>query len=328
MAACHYPIVLAAAVGLGQNGNGNGDYYAAVNAATRELHHQLGYFQRALATIPGPPMGRGLYKQSHLLIAHVIYLQQVVERNAPREELVLAYSKVENKLRTMLWDVQDLEQWSSALRTFSQGVASANDDLQFALAGGERPPTHEIPLSGHEMPRTPPPNSVVPSHEPPPAPHSNRLYERLPKHESPPTGAPRANHEARDPYHQTLVLKEKVNTLLNRVRWVFHMQRELPQWNADFKELYWQIAELQRMQKSIASADDLKAQFDKADRAWEKLVTRFKNETEDIQLLLRYRFGQADQAFARLATAFGITNRRPALRTDFTETPRPIQTRR
>ena len=262
MGSCHLSILLVAGAGLGQGE----DYYASVTAAARELNRQLQYFQQTFVTIPGPPMGRGLYKQSDKIIYDLIYFQQQVQRKADREALYIAYDKMDGKLETMLGDVKDLEKWSDALRMVAKDVISANHDLHFALFGGE--------------------------------------------------GGPARKGQAA--YRQTLVLMQKTEVLQNLLRFVFDEQDSLTEWNAAVKELRQQIVVLKDLQKAKKpSADDLKAQFQKTDAAWEKLVSKFKDQTEDIQLMLRLRFGQVDQVFARLAPLFGVKNRRPPLKADF-----------
>jgi len=262
MSSCHLSILLVAGAGLGQGD----DYYASVADAARELSRQLDYLQQTFVSIPGPPMGRGLYKQSDKIIYDLIYFRQQVKKKVAREELYIVYDKMDGKLETFLSDVDDLEKWTPALRMVAKQVISANHDLQFALSGGD--------------------------------------------------GAPARKGQAA--YRQTLVLANKTETLLNLVRYVFDEQESLPQWNAGFKELQQHITALQKLQKTKKpSADDLKAQFEKTDQAWEKLVAKFKDQTEDLQLMLRLRFGQVDQVFARLAPMFGVKNRRPPLKAEF-----------
>jgi hypothetical protein len=118
-------------------------------------------------------------------------------------------------------------------------------------------------------------------------------------------------------YRQTLLLLSRLDTLEALARFVFEDQNALAQWNADFKALRGQLAELQKLQQSKASPEDLKAQFQKTDQAWETIVGRFKGLTEDLRLMLRLRVGQVDQVFARLAPLFGVTDRRPPLKTNF-----------
>lgn len=118
-------------------------------------------------------------------------------------------------------------------------------------------------------------------------------------------------------YRQTLLALNRTDSLTNLVRFVFDEDDSLVQWNADLKALSQAIAQLQQVQKDKSSAADMKAQFQATDQAWEKLVTRFKSQSEQQQLLLRLSFGRTDQVFARLAALFGIQNRRAALPADF-----------
>jgi hypothetical protein len=112
------------------------DYYSAVGAGARELNRQLDAFQRALATIPGPDMGRGLYKQSNGVLFDLVYLQEQIRKKAAPGLIHQAFDKMEQKLHTMLGNTQDLEKWDPALRAAAKQVIAADHDLQFALFGG------------------------------------------------------------------------------------------------------------------------------------------------------------------------------------------------
>src|SRR5262249_14285849 len=132
-------------------------------------------------------------------------------------------------------------------------------------------------------------------------------------------GGDNAERKGKAAYRQTLVLLDRVGNLENLVRFVFDEQDSLTAWNADFKALRQAIAALQsaRQGKVSNNKEHLKAQFQQADQAWEKLVNRYKALHEDQQLLLRLGFGRCDQVFARLAPMFGVENRRAPLKTDF-----------
>src|SRR5262245_3332634 len=261
----HLSLALILSATLGQGGD-QSDYFAGLTAAARELSTKLDLFQQSLVTIgPSPSVGRGIYQQSNGIMYDLIYFQQQVKRQVGRDELYIAYDKMDGKLETLLGDLKAFEKWDPALRMMAKQVVSANHDVQFALAGGSQD----------------------------------------------------AARKGKAAYRQTLVLLDRVGNLENLVRFVFDEQDSLPAWNADFKALRQSIADLQSAQKSKGSKDEMKAKFQQADQTWEKLVNRFKAVNEDQQLLLRLGFGRTDQVFARLAPMFGVDNRRPALKADF-----------
>src|SRR4051794_13333271 len=67
------------------------DNSAAV-AATREVSKQLEMMQRAFATIPSVPGGRGLYSQAEGIQVSLFKLRQQINNNASQEDIVIAFS--------------------------------------------------------------------------------------------------------------------------------------------------------------------------------------------------------------------------------------------
>src|SRR5262245_55605011 len=250
---------------LGQGPGGQDDYYSAATAAARELATQLEALTRSFVTIPGPPEGRGLYKQADGVGYDLIYFRQQLKRKVSREDLYIAFDKVDGKLNTLLEELQPFEKWVPAVRMTARRVKSAQHDLQFALSGGDSAPARQ----GDAL------------------------------------------------YRQTLVLLTRTEDLENMVRYLFDEQDSLAAWRAGFKEVRGQMADLQRLQKSKASADEVKKQFALTDQAWEKLVGKFKELPEDQHLILRSEFGQVDQVMARLAQRLGIQGRRAPLKAEF-----------
>lgn len=136
MGLSHLGILFVIAAGLGQGG-GQNDYYAGLTAAGRELSTKLDLFQQSLVTIgPSPSVGRGIYQQSNGIMYDLIYFQQQVKRQVSRDDLYIAYDKMDGKLETLLGDLKAFEKWDPALRMMAKQVISANHDVQFALAGG------------------------------------------------------------------------------------------------------------------------------------------------------------------------------------------------
>lgn len=132
----HLGILFVIGAGLGQGG-GQNDYYASLSAAGRELYTKLDLFQQSLVTIgPSPSVGRGIYQQSNGIVYDLIYFQQQVKCQVSRDDLYIAYDKMDGKLETLLGDLKAFEKWDPALRMMAKQVISANHDVQFALAGG------------------------------------------------------------------------------------------------------------------------------------------------------------------------------------------------
>lgn len=250
---------------LGQ-AQGNGTDYEAITASARELARQLEFLQRSFANIPGPPEGRGLYQQSELIQYDLIYFRQQLKRKVAREDLYLAFDKVDGKVNTLLGDIQGFTNWVPSVKMTSRAVASALHDLHFALSSGD--------------------------------------------------GAPVRQSQAA--YRQTLAALAKIDDLKNMVGFVFDEQDVLKPWMAGFADLRRDMVALQKLQQNKKAAPaDLKAQMVQADKAWDKLVGKFKELPEDQHLILRLDFGRVDQVFARLDAMFGIPSRRPNLPADF-----------
>lgn len=139
MTICHLGIL---ALALGQAPPGD-DYYAAATAAGRELSRQVEFLQRSFATIPGPPEGRGLYQQTENILVDVIYLRQQIQRKVAREDLYLAFDKVDGKLKSLEGDLQGFAKWVPAVKMTLQGVQAAQHDLHFALFSGDGAPARQ-----------------------------------------------------------------------------------------------------------------------------------------------------------------------------------------
>jgi hypothetical protein len=116
------------------------NYYGAVSVAGRDLQNQLDFLRRSFATIPGPPMGRGLYKETNRIFIDLITFRQLVDQKEPREDLYLAFTKVDMGLNQLLNDVQAFEKWDPAIRMAARRAQSALHETHFALATGDVSP--------------------------------------------------------------------------------------------------------------------------------------------------------------------------------------------
>jgi hypothetical protein len=111
--------------------------YRPIRAAARELERQLDFMLRALATIPGPSQGRGLYKDLNLVHADLTVFQQKVQKKASREDLRVAYDKLDSRLHRLLEEVEAFENWDKAIRLVARRARAADSDLHFALFGSD-----------------------------------------------------------------------------------------------------------------------------------------------------------------------------------------------
>ena len=127
-------IYLAAAVG-GQDG-----YYNAVNSTSGELQNQLDFLRRSFATIPGPPEGRGFNRLGNRIFIDLITFRQLVQTKAPREDLYLAFTKVDMEMNELLNNAKDFEKWDPAIQMAARRAQSALHDTSFAMATGDASP--------------------------------------------------------------------------------------------------------------------------------------------------------------------------------------------
>ncbi|MBM4070717.1 MAG: hypothetical protein FJ271_17445 [Planctomycetes bacterium] len=114
-------------------------------------------------------------------------------------------------------------------------------------------------------------------------------------------------------YRQTLVLLTRAEDLESLAKYVFDDRQTARRWTDDIEDLRLALVSFQRGQKSKLGRDELKARFIEADRDWEKLVGKFRALPERQYYLLRSDAVQIDQAFARIARAFGIKATREKL---------------
>ena len=250
---------------LGQPAAGQDGYYASVVAAGRDLQNQMDFMVRALATIPGPPMGRGLYKETNRIVIDLTSFRDQARQKVSRDNLYLAFTPVDRELNELLSELQTFGKWDPAIRMAARRTQSALNEVHFALSVGDAMP------------------------------------------------ARRAQVQAR----QIQALLNRETDLESLAGLLLYDPQMLKAWNADFADLRKALADLQRLQKKKADRDDLKAQFVLTDKAWEKLVTRFKALPADQMVPLREDFGQVDQVFSRIAPMLGIENRRAPLQVNF-----------
>jgi hypothetical protein len=113
---------------------------------------------------------------------------------------------------------------------------------------------------------------------------------------------------------QTLVLQDRTADCLGIVRYVFAEQDVLPAWNKGFADFRGALNELQKLDQTKVSGDDVKQQLLKADQSWARLVDRFNKVGTDSSLLLRSNFAQVDRLLDRLSTLYGVPDRRAPLK--------------
>ena len=123
---------------------GGDDYKAAVTAAARELSRQLVFLQQAIANIPGPTEGRGIYQQGDQVQSNLIFFQEQIKRAGSREELVLNFDRLDQKLQQLLGEIKGFEKWDVALRYVVRKVQAAENDLHFAVFSGDEKKTSQV----------------------------------------------------------------------------------------------------------------------------------------------------------------------------------------
>ena len=138
-------ILLASLVLIPKQGSAGGkDYKAAVTAAARELSRQLVFLQQAIANIPGPTEGRGIYQQGDQVQMNLIFFQQQIKRADSREELILNFDRLDQKLQQLLGDIKGFEKWDVALRYVVRKVQAAEHDLHFAVFSGDEKKSSQV----------------------------------------------------------------------------------------------------------------------------------------------------------------------------------------
>jgi hypothetical protein len=130
-----FSVVILSAALVGQD-----SYYSAVNSTSGDLQNQLDFLRRSFATIPGPPEGRGFNKLSNRIFIDLITFRQLVQTKAPREDLYLAFTKVDMGMNELLNNAKDFEKWDPAIRMAARRAQSALHDTSFAMATGDASP--------------------------------------------------------------------------------------------------------------------------------------------------------------------------------------------
>jgi hypothetical protein len=121
---------------LGQPAAPPDNYYVNVAAAGRDLQNQIDFMNRALATIPGPPMGRGFFKENTRIAIDLTFFRQQVQNKVSRDDLFLAFTPVDAKLNTLLTDLQAFGKWDPAIQMAARRAQSAQQEVHFALSAG------------------------------------------------------------------------------------------------------------------------------------------------------------------------------------------------
>jgi hypothetical protein len=113
------------------------DYWDSVTAAAREMSSALDFFQDTFLTDAGASGGRGLFKQSEQIRFALIYFRQQLGRKVSRDDLYLAFDKVDRSVKALLGEIKGLERWDSGLALAARRLQSADHDLHFALSTGD-----------------------------------------------------------------------------------------------------------------------------------------------------------------------------------------------
>ena len=122
---------------LGQPAAGEADYYPPIVATARDLQNQIDFMVRALATIPGPPMGRGLSRQTNRIVIDLTSFRDQIIQKPSRDTLYLAFTPVDQELNQLLAELQTIGKWDPAIRLAARRTQSALNDVHLALSAGD-----------------------------------------------------------------------------------------------------------------------------------------------------------------------------------------------
>jgi hypothetical protein len=122
---------------LGQQAARGPEYWDSVTAAAREMSSALDFFQDTFLTDAGASGGRGLFKQSEQIRLALIYFRQQLGRKVSRDDLYLAFDKVDRSVKALLGEIKGLERWDSGLALAARRLQAADHDLHFALSTGD-----------------------------------------------------------------------------------------------------------------------------------------------------------------------------------------------
>jgi hypothetical protein len=113
------------------------EYWDSVTTAAREMSRALDTFQDVFLLDSGPINGRGLFKQSEQIRLALIGFKRQVASRAPRDQVYLAFDKVDRQTTGLLDIIKGLEQWDSGLAMAARRLRTADHDLHFAVSTGD-----------------------------------------------------------------------------------------------------------------------------------------------------------------------------------------------
>ncbi len=128
---------------IAARGDAQGPKLEAALTATQDLAREVGGLQQSFATIPGPPQGRGLYRQADTIQMDIANLSELLGRKVKRDAVYTTYAQVDSKLNKLLDDLQGISTWDPAVRMAARRARAAQQELHFVLAGGDTTPTRQ-----------------------------------------------------------------------------------------------------------------------------------------------------------------------------------------
>ncbi|MEI7685297.1 MAG: hypothetical protein WCL32_09740 [Planctomycetota bacterium] len=120
---------------------GGGEGWAPAIAASREVATQVDSMQRAFATIPQAPGGRGLFAQTESIRVRLFEFRQTISQQQSRENVAIAFLALDGEVKNLLFDLKGLDNPAIILVSRRLGVAEA--DLQYAVIGPGANPTQK-----------------------------------------------------------------------------------------------------------------------------------------------------------------------------------------
>src|SRR5262249_42315249 len=137
-------ILLASLVFPNRGSAGGNDYKTAGTAAAPELFPQLVFLPQAISHISRATQGPGLFPQGDQGQKKLIFFQQQIKRTGSREELILNFDRLDQKLQQLLGDIKGFEKWDVAVRYVVRKVQAAENDLHFAVFSGDEKKSSQV----------------------------------------------------------------------------------------------------------------------------------------------------------------------------------------
>jgi len=110
-----------------------GESWTPAIAAAREVSTQIDSMQRAFATIPQAPGGRGLFAQAESIRVRMFEFRQKISQQQSKENVAIAFLALDGEVKNLLFDLKGID--NPAVNLVSRRLGVAEADLQYAVIG-------------------------------------------------------------------------------------------------------------------------------------------------------------------------------------------------